>query len=58
MDLVRAGSSNTYSGLPPFRIQVGNPTAVSLTIDGHEVDLISQTTNGVTQMTLDAPESR
>ena len=54
VDLVRAGTDKEYRGFAPFKIQIGNPRAISLFVDGKAVDLMPFTQNGVIQMTLDA----
>jgi cytoskeleton protein RodZ len=53
VDLVRAGSDKEYRGKAPFRIQFGRPKAISLYMDGEEIDLMPFTSNGVIQMSLD-----
>ena len=54
LDLVRAGSSKQYTGTAPFSIQFGRASAISLFVDGQEIDLAPYTTGDVTQMMLDA----
>jgi len=51
MDLLRGGSDRSYHGMPPFRILLGRATAVRLSVDGEEVDLIPFTREEVAQLT-------
>lgn len=55
LDLVRGGSSKEYRGEAPFSIQFGRASAISLVLDGREVDLGPHTEGDVTQMLLDKP---
>lgn len=56
LDLVRGGSSKEYRGVAPFSIQFGRASAISLSMDGSEVDLAPHTDGDVTQMVLDRPD--
>lgn len=52
LDLVRGGSSKEYRGEAPFSIQFGRASAISLILDGREVDLQPYTNGDVAQMLL------
>jgi cytoskeleton protein RodZ len=50
MDLLRGGSEKTYQGKPPFRILFGRASAVSLSVDGEQIDLEPFAKEDVVQM--------
>ena len=50
MDLLRAGSTKTYQGEPPFKFVFGRASAVKLSMDGEAVDLAPFTKADVVQM--------
>ncbi len=52
MDLLRAGTSRSYSGTGPFRIMIGRASAVELSMDGRLVDLGPHTRGNVAHLTL------
>ncbi|MBT8059933.1 MAG: DUF4115 domain-containing protein [Gammaproteobacteria bacterium] len=63
MDLLRAGTSRSYSGTAPYRIMIGRASAVELSMDGQLVDLGPHTRGNVAHLTLggqaaDASEPR
>lgn len=55
LDLIRGGTRKGYKGVPPFNIQLGRASAVTLYLNGAEVDLGPFTQGDVTQMILPAP---
>jgi cytoskeleton protein RodZ len=52
MDLVRAGSSRSYSATGPIRVMIGRASAVELVLNGEPVDLGPHTRGNVARMTL------
>lgn len=52
LDLLRAGSSREYDGKPPFNVMIGRASAVELSVDGSNVDLVPHTRGDVARMTL------
>jgi cytoskeleton protein RodZ len=52
MDLIRAGTSRSYHGVPPLRILLGRASAVELIFDGDRIDLAPHTRGNVVRMTL------
>lgn len=51
--LVRAGSTEVVTGTPPFRLVVGNAANVSLTYNGHAIDLKPFIGEKVARLTLE-----
>lgn len=51
--LVRAGSSESFSGVPPFRLVVGEAALVKLTYNGHSIDLKPFIGQKVARLTLE-----
>jgi cytoskeleton protein RodZ len=51
--LVRAGSAETFSGEPPFRLVVGEAALVKLTYNGHSIDLTPFIGQKVARLTLE-----
>jgi cytoskeleton protein RodZ len=51
-DLVRADSTRSYRGQPPFRVMLGRASAVLLEMDGQPVDLAPHTRGNVARLTL------
>lgn len=51
-DLVRAGTTRSYQGEPPFRLLFGRASAVRVFLDGEAVDTAPFTLDDVTQMVL------
>jgi cytoskeleton protein RodZ len=51
--LVRAGSAETFSGEPPFRLVVGEAAQVQLSYDGHHIDLTPYIGQKVARLTLE-----
>jgi cytoskeleton protein RodZ len=51
--LVRAGSVELFSGLPPFKLVVGEAAQVQLTYDGHRIDLTPFIGQKVARLTLE-----
>jgi cytoskeleton protein RodZ len=52
MDLVRAGTSRSYSSSGPFRVMIGRASAVELLLNGEPVDLGPHTRGNVARATL------
>ena len=52
LDLLRAGSSREYDGKPPFNVMIGRASAVELSVNGSNVDLVPHTHGNVARMTL------
>ena len=52
LDLIRAGTSREYDGLPPFDVMIGRASAVVLDMDGANIDLAPYTRGNVARMTL------
>jgi cytoskeleton protein RodZ len=51
--LVRAGSAESFSGEPPFRLVVGEAALVKLTYNGHSIDLTPYIGQKVARLTLE-----
>jgi cytoskeleton protein RodZ len=51
--LVRAGSTESFSGEPPFRLVVGEAALVKLTYNGHGIDLTPFIGQKVARLTLE-----
>ncbi len=51
--LVRAGSSESFAGEPPFRLVVGEAALVKLTYNGHSIDLTPFIGQKVARLTLE-----
>jgi len=51
--LVRAGTAETFSGEPPFRLVVGEAALVKLTYNGHSIDLSPFIGQKVARLTLE-----
>ncbi len=51
--LVRAGSAESFSGEPPFRLVVGEAALVKLTYNGHSIDLTPFIGQKVARLTLE-----
>jgi cytoskeleton protein RodZ len=51
--LVRAGGSDSISGVAPFRLVVGEAALVRLTYDGHPIDLTPFIGQKVARLTLE-----
>ncbi len=51
--LIRAGTSETFSGEPPFRLVVGEAARVKLTYNGHSIDLRPFIGQKVARLTLE-----
>lgn len=51
--LVPAGSAETFTGEPPFRLVVGEAAQVKLTYDGHNIDLTPYIGQKVARLTLE-----
>jgi cytoskeleton protein RodZ len=51
--LVRAGSAESFSGEPPFRLVVGEAALVKLTYNGHGIDLTPFIGQKVARLTLE-----
>lgn len=53
-DLLRAGTSRSYSGMPPFRVLLGRASAVNLTLDGRPYDFDGHDQGGVVEIQVGA----
>lgn len=51
--LVRAGTAETFSGEPPFRLVVGEAALVKLTYNGHNIELTPYIGQKVARLTLE-----
>lgn len=51
--LIRAGSADSITGVPPFRLVVGEAAQVRLTYDGHPIDLTPFIGQKVARLTLE-----
>jgi cytoskeleton protein RodZ len=51
--LVRAGTTESFSGEPPFRLVVGEAALVKLTYNGHSIDLAPFIGQKVARLTLE-----
>lgn len=51
--LVRAGTAESFSGEPPFRLVVGEAALVKLTYNGHSIDLMPFIGQKVARLTLE-----
>jgi len=51
--LVRAGTSESFSGEPPFRLVIGEAALVKLTYNGHSIDLAPFIGQKVARLTLE-----
>ena len=51
--LIRAGTSETFSGEPPFRLVIGEAARVKLTYNGHSIDLRPFIGQKVARLTLE-----
>ncbi len=52
-DLLRGGSSHSYSGVAPFAVLIGRASAVELSINGQAVDLARYESGNVASLELD-----
>jgi cytoskeleton protein RodZ len=51
--LVRAGTAESFSGEPPFRLVVGEAALVKLTYNGHNIELTPYIGQKVARLTLE-----
>ena len=51
--LVRAGSAESFSGEPPFKLVVGEAARVRMSYDGHVIDLTPFIGQKVARLTLE-----
>ncbi len=58
MDLIRAGNEKTYQGRGPFRILLGQASAVRLFVDGERVDVMPFARDDVARLTWPGSISR